>query len=183
MNTSPLAGLVALVALSSLTVACGPSLSTLHAEAGRGEVQSDAPLHARQAVVIAAPREKVWALLTGFSAWPSWQPEISRMSAPRAVREGETFVWKTGDTEITSQIALVRPNEELAWTGTASVAKAIHVWRLSSPTPDTTRIETEETMDGPLLTWFYGQKELDRDMARSLANLTTAATAPSRASM
>jgi hypothetical protein len=36
-------------------------------------------------------------------------------------------------------------------------------------------VEVEESMDGFLLTWFYGQKDLDAEMARSLENLKKAA--------
>jgi hypothetical protein len=80
-----------------------------------------------------------------------------------------------GGSEISSQLAAVIPNELVAWTGSVSIAKAVHVWRLSAPAPDTTEVDVEETMDGFLLTWFYGQKDLDAEMARSLANLKRAA--------
>ncbi len=56
-----------------------------------------------------------------------------------------------------------------------ATAKAVHVWRFSSPSPTTTEVEVEETMDGFLLTWFYGQKDLDAEVARSLENLKKAA--------
>ena len=51
-----------------LTAACGPSLATMHEGAVGGRVQKDAPLHARQSVIIAAPRERVYALVTDVAA-------------------------------------------------------------------------------------------------------------------
>lgn len=158
--------------------ACGPSLDALHERARTGEVQIDAPLHARQQVTIAAPRERVYALLCDFGAWPTWQPNIKKVSPPVEVAPGARFTWVNGKSEIHSQLAAVRPGELVAWTGSVMGAKAAHIWRFSAPTPETTRVDVEETMDGFLLTWFYGQKDLDAEMARSLANLRKAAELP-----
>jgi uncharacterized protein YndB with AHSA1/START domain len=160
---------------SLLAAACGPTLATLHQGAMAGRVQESAPLHARQTVTIAAPRERVYALLTDFGRWPSWQPTVTKVSPPAAIEPGARFTWVNGGSEISSQLAAVIPNELVAWTGSVSIAKAVHVWRLSAPAPDTTEVDVEETMDGFLLTWFYGQKDLDAEMARSLANLKRAA--------
>lgn len=161
-----------LAAFSSLlAVACGPSLDAMHVRASTGNVQDDAPVHARASVTIAAPRAKVYALLTDFATWPRWQPGVERMTPPPAIEPGARFTWTTRGSEIRSQLAAVREGELVAWTGSVSTAKAIHVFRLSSPTAETTRVDVEETMDGLLLTWFYGQKDLEADMARSLEAL------------
>jgi uncharacterized membrane protein len=160
---------------SIFTAACGPSLATLQEQATVGAVQGDAPLHAHQTVTIQAPRHRVFALLSDFGAWPTWQPAIKRVTPPRALAAGEPFRWVNGSSEISSQLAAVLPDEMLAWTGSVSTAKAVHVWRFSSPTPDTTLVDVEETMDGFLLTLFYGQKDLDAEMKRSLADLRAAA--------
>ncbi|HVU02926.1 MAG TPA: SRPBCC family protein [Polyangiaceae bacterium] len=164
-----------------LSVGCGPSLSSMHARAAVGEVEPDAPLHTTQSVTVAAPRARVWALFTAFGAWPTWQPNITRVTPPGALEPGAKFTWVNGGTEISSTLAVVRPTEMLAWTGSVATAKAIHVWRFSSPTPETTRVEVDETMDGFLLTWFYGQKDLDAEIARSLRNLRKAAESTSPA--
>jgi uncharacterized protein YndB with AHSA1/START domain len=166
---------LSLLVFASLLTACGPSLATLHQGALAGRVEDGAPLHARQTVTISAPRARVYALLTDFAAWPRWQPNITAVTPPAAVEPGARFTWVNGGAEISSQLASVIPDELLAWTGSVSTAKAVHVWRFSSPAPETTRVDVEETMDGFLLTWFYGQKDLDAEMARSLANLKRAA--------
>ncbi len=178
MKTLRIQSLLSLTAL--LTAACGPSLTTLHEGATAGRVQESAPLHARQTVTIAAPRDRVYARLVDFAGWPSWQPNVTRVTPPAALESGATFSWTNGGSNITSQLAAVRPTELLAWTGSVATAKAVHVWRFSSPTPDTTQVEVEETMDGFLLTLFYGQKDLDAEVARSLANLRQAAELPTR---
>jgi uncharacterized protein YndB with AHSA1/START domain len=173
--------LLALVSLTSLlTAACGPSLASLHEGAKAGRVQDGAPLHARQAATIRAPRDRVYALLTDFGSWPRWQPNVTRATPPAAVEPGGRFTWTNGGANISTQLAAVRPGELVAWTGSVSTAKAVHVWRLSSPSPETTVVDVEETMDGFLLTWFYGQKDLDAEMTRSLANLKQAAESDAR---
>ena len=169
--------LVAALFLASFTTACGPSLRSMQELARAGQVQPDAPLHARGSVTIAAPRDRVWSVLTDVSGWPAWQPNVKRVAPPASLDPGASFVWVNGKSEIHSTLEAVHPNEWLAWTGTVSTAKAIHIWRFSSPTPDTTRVDVEETMDGFLLTWFYGQKDLDAEMKRSLDNLRAACEA------
>lgn len=160
---------------SLLTAACGPSLSTMHEGAMAGRVQEGAPLRARQTVTVEAPRERVYALITDVAGWPRWQPNVTKVAPPAALESGARFTWVNGGSEISSQLAAVEATTLVAWTGSVATAKAVHVWRLTSPTPDTTRVDVEETMDGFLLTWFYGQKDLDAEMRRSLANLKVAA--------
>jgi hypothetical protein len=156
---------------------CGPSLAAMHDLATRGEVQPGAPLHATQRVTIHAPRARVWQILSSFAGWPSWQPNVTRVVAPAELAAGASFTWVNGKSEIHSRLALVQPDRQLAWTGSVSLAKAIHVWRLEAPTEETTVVEVEETLDGFLLTWFYGQRDLDAEVARALANLRRAAEA------
>jgi uncharacterized membrane protein len=160
---------------SLFAIACGPSLASLHERAMTGQVQGDAPLHARQSITIHAPRHEVFALLTDFADWPRWQPNITNVTPPSEVAPNARFTWVNGGSEISSQLAAVQIDELIAWTGSVSTAKAVHVWRFSSPTPETTQVDVDETMDGFLLTWFYGQKDLDAEMTRSLANLKKAA--------
>jgi hypothetical protein len=171
----PFAILALLFVATLVALGCGPSLAAMHALAEHAEVQRGAPLHAMQRVTIQAPRARVWDILSAFAAWPSWQPNVTRVDAPTTLAAGAAFTWVNGTSEIHSRLALVRPNEQLAWSGSVSLAKAIHVWRLEAPTADTTVVEVEETLDGFLLTWFYSQQELDAEVARSLANLRHAA--------
>ena len=174
MKTSRLSP--AVVSLVSLfAAACGPSLASIHERALTGHVQEDAPLHARRSITIAAPRGRVFALVADVAGWPAWQPNVTKVTPPAALRPGARFTWVNGKSEISSQVAAMRSEELLAWTGSVATAKAVHLWRFSSPTPDTTRVDVEETMDGFLLTWFYGQKELDAEMSRSLDHLRMAA--------
>lgn len=177
MHTRSIASPLLVLFSSLVTAACGPSLATMHEGAKVGRVQNDAPLHARRSIVIDAPREQVYGLVADVAGWPAWQANVKRVTPPSAVRAGERFQWVNGDSTISSQLARVEEGSLIAWTGSVSVAKAVHIWRFSSPTPGTTRVEVEETMDGFLLTWFYKQAQLDAEVTRSLTALARAAEA------
>jgi len=150
--------------------ACGPAPSALHALAAAGEVQPDAPLRSKHEVVVQAPRAIVWTALTEAGRWPEWHRAVRSVEAPGALAPDVVFKWNNEGTTVTSRVAVARAAELLAWTGSASVAKAIHVWRLTS-NGGATRVTVEETMDGPLLAWLYPQKKLDEAVVAWLADL------------
>jgi uncharacterized protein YndB with AHSA1/START domain len=128
--------------------------------AGNGTIQIDAPIKASVEVVIQAPVEKVWNLLTGVNDWPKWQTAIKEAHIDGPVASGTTFLWSAGSARIHSKLALVVPNAQLAWTGKAWTASAIHVWKLERLPGDRTRVSTDESMSGFLLTSFYSSREL-----------------------
>ena len=59
-----------------------------------------------------------------------------------------------------SRLTIVEPDKRLAWTGTAMLAHAIHIWTLQPAPGGKTLIKTRESMDGFLLTHFYSSSEL-----------------------
>jgi hypothetical protein len=157
-----------------LLAACGPDAAELKRRAALGQVQAGAALLARHEVFVKAPPAVVWDLLVDVPRWPSWHPPILRAEAPGPLAPGISFTWTNEGTDIKSTVAVARPPALLAWTGSASVARAVHVWRLE-PVAGGTRVAVEESMDGPLLSWLYPQRKLDADVARWLADLRDAA--------
>jgi hypothetical protein len=142
--------------------------------ARRGSIQENAPVKASVETTINAAPEKVWGLLTDVKNWPTWHPGITKADISGPIQNGTAFTWTSG-AEIHSQIALVRPVQELAWTGTAFGAKAIHVWTLQRLTGERTLVKTTESMDGFLLTLFYSSKKLQESDQRWLNDLKAAA--------
>jgi len=135
-----------------------------HAEtlANNGQIDEHAAVKASSEILIAAPIEKVWRLLVEIDKWPKWQPNITASKFAGPLKQGTEFEWTTGGTKITSRLAVVRAGEELAWTGKALNATAIHVWQLR-PTPDGgTEVSTRESMSGFMLKVFYSSKELEK---------------------
>jgi hypothetical protein len=132
----------------------------LQSLARNGAIQSDAPIKAFAEIVIQAPVEKVWGLLTGVSQWPKWQTAIKTAHIDGPVASGTTFTWSTGGVRIHSKLALVIPREQIAWTGSALNANAVHVWKLEQLSGGRTRVTTNESMSGLLLTLLYSSSEL-----------------------
>jgi uncharacterized membrane protein len=129
--------------------------------ARNGTIQSDAPIQASVEIVIQAPVEKVWNLITGVNDWPKWQTAIKEAHIDGPIASGTTFTWSAGAANIHSKLALVTPREQIAWTGSALNAKAVHVWKLERLPGNTTRVTTNESMSGFLLTRFYSSEELE----------------------
>ena len=140
-----------------------------------GQIREDAPVKASLEITIHASIEKVWLLLTDVKGWPKWQTDISTAEMVGPLQAGTTFSWTTGGTHIKSRLALVRPNDQFAWTGTAFGATAIHVWKLSRLADDQTLVKTDESMHGFLLTLFYSSRKLAATDQRWLDRLKLAA--------
>lgn len=106
---------------------CGRSLTALNRLAASGSIQEDAPVKTHLQVEIDAPPSKVWALLIDAASWPKWQKRIESVTVTGPLANGTRFSWKTGRTNIHSQIQLFEPEHRLGWTGKALTAKAVHI--------------------------------------------------------
>jgi len=135
-------------------------VNDLESLARAGAIESDAPIKASVEIVIQAPAEKVWSILTAVNNWPKWQPDIKEAEMIGPLESGTKFTWTTGGTRIQSKIALVDPYKEIAWTGKALNATAVHVWKLERLPGNKTMVQTEESMSGFVPTLFYSSKEL-----------------------
>ena len=145
---------------------------------------------------VAAPPEKVWALLTDFSQMPSWSPELVKMVPllRGGLRVGQQYVginkrkamvWPTR-----SVVATLEPGRTLAWDTKSSGARWI--WELS-PSADggTTVTHRRPVPDGlsrvsgifakAVLGGSEGHcDELEAGMATTVARLKAAAEGASR---
>lgn len=97
----------------------------------------------RAEATVAAPPDKVWALLTDLSRMAQWSPELVRMVPlkPGGLRVGQWYlgvnrrkavVWPTR-----SVLAVLEPGRSLAWDTRSSGARWI--WEIS-PDPAGTRV-------------------------------------------
>ncbi|MCW2771892.1 MAG: cyclase/dehydrase [Nocardioides sp.] len=97
----------------------------------------------RAEATIAAPPDRVWALLTDFARMPEWSPELVRMVAlrPGGLRVGQWYlginrrkavVWPTR-----SVVSQLEPGRVVAWDTTSSGARWI--WELA-PDGEGTRV-------------------------------------------
>jgi uncharacterized protein YndB with AHSA1/START domain len=153
-------GAVSLLSGVLTIVGCGDSLTTLNRLSAVGSIHEDAPVTTHLQIKIAAPPEKVWALLIGAPSWPTWAKQIDSVTVEGPLENGTRFSWKTGGTDIHSQVQLFQPERRLSWTGTALTAKAVHVWELQPQPGNQTLLLMKESMDGPLMAKLYPSEKL-----------------------
>ncbi|MBE2272331.1 MAG: SRPBCC family protein [Anaerolinea sp.] len=136
------------------------------------QIDTNAPVTARDSILIHAPLERVWALQANIEQWTQWQPNISRAVLEGELKAGSVFRWKAQGLAITSTLQVVDPCRQIGWTGVSLGMKAIHLWHFEA-TPEGTRVTVEESLSGwftRLLAWF-DRTFLTKSMASSLALL------------
>jgi uncharacterized protein YndB with AHSA1/START domain len=131
-----------------------------------------APVKGAAEIEIAAPRQRVWEVLTAFEDWPSWNPDVKSVSMEGPVAEGSEFRWKAGPGTITSRIRRLDEPGRILWTGTTFGIKAIHVYTLE-PRDGRTLVKSEESYHGLVSRLFRRslQKTLDKALASGLQHL------------
>jgi uncharacterized protein YndB with AHSA1/START domain len=162
------------VALIASAAAARDSGARRDALASQGQIDDNAPVKASTEIVVAAPIDKVWKVLSDIDGWPKWQPAISSAESAGPLKAGTEFTWRTGATRIKSRLALVAPNTDLSWTGKAFGAKAIHVWHLKA-VDGGTLVSTRESLTGFMLRMFYSSKKLANSQKEWLQALKRAA--------
>jgi uncharacterized protein YndB with AHSA1/START domain len=162
--------------MTSAVLYRGPSIELLHEEyAKRGRIDERAAVATTREVVIDAPIQRVWSLLSDPAGWPTWDSRIHdvEVEAPTAV--DVRFTWSSGRARMRSRFAVVEPAHEITWTGVSGGAKAIHRHVLSAPTSHTTHVYCEESMAGLLLGLFYGRERMQAAIEAWLDALARAA--------
>ncbi|WP_322793248.1 SRPBCC family protein [Bellilinea sp.] len=136
------------------------------------EINKSAPAFARREMLIHAPVEVVWQVLTDFGNWPDWQPDITFAKLDGDLREGTTFHWKAQGLNITSRLHTVQPPLRIGWTGTATGMTAIHNWSIEARGNDTL-VTTAESLSGWLtrLMLLFDKHFLEKSLEASLLRL------------
>lgn len=155
----------------------GPAMATLHEQyAKQGRIDDQAFVSASATIDIAAPVERVWAMLSDVPNWHAVDATIHDVNMHGGVAVDTPFTWSKGKAGITSRFAVVDPHRELTWTGLSFGAKAVHRHLLEA-TDLGTRLHSEESMAGPLVVLFYSREKLEADLQQWLEAVKTAAEA------
>lgn len=139
-------------------------------------INSNAPVKSEYMLVIDAPVDIVWQILTDIENWPQWQKSVTQATIAGTVEEGARFDWKAGGLSFTSRIHTMKPMAMLGWTGTTFGASAIHNWKFEDLSGKT-KVTVEESLQGvfPRLFRKYFQSNLDAGVKLNLEELKTAA--------
>ena len=139
----------------------GPTIEVLHEEyAKKGRIDAEAPVKASHEVLIEAPVERVWWLLSDVAGWGTWYPDVHDVRLDSGVEADARFDWRNGKARIRSRFAVVDDEQEITWTGVSSGAKAVHRHVLEPAGDGATRVFSEESMAGPLLVLFFDGAKL-----------------------
>lgn len=138
-------------------------------------INKDAPVTSQSEIIIDAPTEKVWQILTNINDWPSWQKEVTESTLKEEASEGVEFKWKAGGLSFTSQIHTIDSKMKFGWTGKTLGASAIHNWFFTE-NGDKTKVRVEESLQGVFPRMFKGyfQRNLDKGVNQNLMDLKTA---------
>jgi hypothetical protein len=139
----------------------GPSLSELKEFARRGKINPDAPVSARAQATVDVSAEDAWKVISEAGRWHNWHPAVRALESDAHVASCGPFAWKSNGLTVKSEVVLVEKNSAICWVGTAMGTKAVHAWRLKELGPKQTLIETEESMDGPLISVLYSRTKLE----------------------
>lgn len=107
-------------------------MNKLNALAKKGQINENAGIRDSHSTVINASIEKVWEVLADMEKWPTWNPDVRKVTLEGEVAEGTFFNWVQGRTHGVSQIQQVNKPFSLAWTSKAKMVKRIYVWSLES---------------------------------------------------
>lgn len=141
-------------------------------------IDTAAPVISRHEIEIDAPIAVVWGLHTDVPAWPSWNPDIADVAAPRPLVPGAAFEWQTAGLSIRSTVYALTEPTRILWGGDASGITGIHEWRFAE-TARGVRVKTEESWSGAPVDADAAalQAGLDRSLVSWLSHLKAAAEA------
>jgi len=133
-------------------------MNSLEKKAREGRINEDASIRDRQSVIINAPIEKVWGVLTNVNQWPTWFKEV-KMAKCTNVQVGETFEWHIRPSHFISTFQLVSAPTTLSWTGKSKLVRSIFVWSLEA-SDNQTILTVEESLEGFIVPVFNNQTKL-----------------------
>lgn len=127
-------------------------------------------------VEIAAPPAEVWATLTDFTAYPSWNPFLRRLEGTARTGDRLTVeIQPSGGTAMTFRptVLAAEPGRELRWLGRVLVPGLLdgeHAFTLE-PIPGGTRLTQSERFSGVLVPLVGSAIDVGDDFARMNAAL------------
>lgn len=135
------------------------------------------PTAIRTEIDIDAPPERVWAVLSDFSAYPAWNPFI--VSASGEPRPGERLANRlapsNGDAmTIRPTVLVANPGQELRWRGRLlmpGIVDGEHYFQLIPLPSGGTRFVHGETFTGALVPFAGSVLDVEADFAAMNAAL------------
>jgi uncharacterized protein YndB with AHSA1/START domain len=138
------------------------------------EVNRAAKAYAKEEIVIEAPPEKVYRILSDINHWPDWQSNVSRANLEGSPEVDKPFTWRSGGLKIRSRLHTVNPVSEFGWTGRIWWISAVHNWTITDR-GERCVVTVEESLRGFLAGGM--RKSLQEGMQHKLRELKAEAEA------
>ena len=136
------------------------------------DINRGAPATAAGEQLIDADPDTVFSVISAIDEWPSWNPDVKSAVLEGPVEQGTVFRWKAGASSLTSQLEVVDPPSEIAWTGRTMGITAIHIFRFEAR-DGRTFASSEESWDGllPRLLRGWSRRTLEKGIEDVLSHL------------
>jgi len=132
------------------------------------EVNRNAKAYAKEEMLIHAPVEKVYGLVSDINNWTEWQTAVTEAQLNGKFNEGTEFDWKANGMHIHSKIHTIRQNAKIGWTGKMFWIKAVHNWWFTAK-GENTLVKVEESLSG--FGSLLMKKSLEEGMTKNLIEL------------
>lgn len=92
------------------------------------KVNKSAKAYVEEEILIDAPVDKVYSIVSDINNWPVWQSNVQYASISGKPEAHKEFRWKAGGVKIKSQLHTVSLYSEFGWTGRMLWISAVHNW-------------------------------------------------------
>lgn len=114
-------------------------------------------MECRVAITIAAPPEKVWALLTDAAGFARWNTTVTSIEGTIALGERVKIEVPISERTFSPKVTAFVPNERMVWSdGMAPMFKGERTFTLTPRADGTTDFEMVETFTGLVLPMIKG---------------------------
>lgn len=131
-------------------------------DGARHEVSAQGEHHVHTSLLIEAPAELVWQVLTDFERMPHWSASLLRIEGPW--QDGAAVaIWQQlmGEVWIQPQVLKLRPGQAFGWSswwhGDYSRVRDDHWYEVESLAPTLTRLVQRDCFHGPDAAALGGQ--------------------------
>jgi hypothetical protein len=125
------------------------------------EVNRNAKAYAIEEMLIHAPVEKVYGLLSDINNWTEWQTAVTEAQLNGNFDEGIEFRWKANGMNIHSKLHTFQQNAKIGWTGKMFWIKAVHNWWVTAK-GESTIVKVEESLSG------FGSSLMKKSLAEGM---------------
>lgn len=138
--------------------------------AREGRINENASIKDKHSIIINAPIENVWGIITDISNWAEWNNDVKNVRISESVQEGSHFKWTIGRMTAASQIQLFDRPTTLSWSGKSNFVKRIYVWSLEKD-EDQTIVALSTSLQGLFTVWVENHRSVYNELLNWLESL------------